>query len=317
MAEVSVSVLMSCYNDARYVGEAIESVLSQSFDDFEFIIINDGSTDESESVIKSYFDERIKYINQPNQGLSKALNKGLSLAKGEFIARLDSDDIAYPDRLEKQHQFLMLNPEYVLIGSAVENIDKDGNHVYDTIHPLTDQELRKKMQIHCPVAHTTAFYKRDIAIKCGGYYEPIKQFFEDHMLWYQMAQHGKIGNLPDILMKYRLHPHSITEKNNSSEYLTLVSTVVRRGSIYEDELKWLFKYKRKRNSSLKTREISYYKLLAKKYLWDNPRKTLARKNLSRVISRQPFRLTNYLLFFLTFLPSKLVSDLYRWSKKKP
>ena len=127
---VPISVVMSVYNSEKYIIEAIESVLSQTFNDFEFIIVNDGSTDNSLSLIKSINDPRIKIIDQENKGLSKALNIGINIAKGKYIARLDADDIALPTRFEKQYKFLENNPECVALGTEAIYTTEDGKELY-------------------------------------------------------------------------------------------------------------------------------------------------------------------------------------------
>ena len=125
-----ISVLMSAFNAEKYIGETIDSVLGQSFIDFEFIIINDGSTDQTEVIIKKYNDERIRYFYQENSGLSKALNFGLKISEGDYIARIDADDLCYRNRLEIQLEFMENNPDYVVCGSYTDVIDENGKFIY-------------------------------------------------------------------------------------------------------------------------------------------------------------------------------------------
>jgi len=171
----AISVLMSAYNAEKYISESIESILNQTFNDFEFIIINDGSTDNTEKIIKSYNDKRIKYISQENIGVSKSLNRGLKIATGKYIAKLDADDVSYPERLEEQFKFMENNPTYVVCGCYADVIDESGNYiyVYNNI-PSYDEDIRKTMNYKNCFIHSSTFYRREIALSIGGYYEPIR-----------------------------------------------------------------------------------------------------------------------------------------------
>jgi len=245
----AISVLMSAYNAEKYISESIESILNQTFNDFEFIIINDGSTDNTEKIIKSYNDKRIKYISQENIGVSKSLNRGLKIATGKYIAKLDADDVSYPERLEEQFKFMENNPTYVVCGCYADVIDESGNYiyVYNNI-PSYDEDIRKTMNYKNCFIHSSTFYRREIALSIGGYYEPIRQYFEDYMFFYQILKEGKGYNIKKPLIKYRIAPDSITSRYKNKKYKQLINSVVKRGYITEDEKKILFSYNSKKNS---------------------------------------------------------------------
>jgi len=208
-----ISVLMPVYNGRAYVVAAIESILGQSLGDFEFIIVDDGSTDGSAELLQNAADryERIKVISQANAGLSAALNKGLSVARGSLIARMDADDVALPERFEKQVAFLELNPNHVAVGSKVLLIDPEGaalaemGSLYN--HEQIDQaHLRGNTGSY--ITHPAAMIRRDAIDKVGGYrkeFEPA----EDLDLFLRLAEVGRLANLPEVLLKYRQHPASI------------------------------------------------------------------------------------------------------------
>ena len=126
-APVTATVLMPVYNGEKYIREAMDSILNQTFNDFEFLIVNDGSTDSTKQLIESYPDPRIRLVNQENRGVAKSLNRGLRLAKGKYIARMDADDISLPDRLAKQIEVLESNPDVDITVSCIEGIDSQGN----------------------------------------------------------------------------------------------------------------------------------------------------------------------------------------------
>jgi len=141
MVEPKVTVLMPVYNGERYLNEAVDSILGQTFTDFEFLIIDDASTDKTPEILRSYDDPRIRVVtNEENLGLSKSLNKGLALARGEFIARMDADDVSYPYRLQVQHEFMTQHPGAGVIGSWAEYIDRKGEIVHRYRAPIFPEE---------------------------------------------------------------------------------------------------------------------------------------------------------------------------------
>lgn len=203
-----VSVLMPCYNSEQYIREAIDSILSQTFSDFEFIVINDGSTDNSAEIIGSYKDKRIKYINNDvNLGLIKSLNKGISLAKGKYIARMDSDDISYPTRLKEQVIFLDNHPDVIMCGTWINFFNypprkDDGHHQTD----ITYLSLLKGWCIN----HPTVMMRTDVIKKNNLFYDENYPCAEDYELWSRLIRYGKIVNLQKVLLDYRWHENNIS-----------------------------------------------------------------------------------------------------------
>lgn len=243
-----ISVLMSSFNAEKYIGETIESVLGQSFIDFEFIIINDGSTDQTEAIIKKYKDERIRYFYQENSGLSKALNYGLKISKGDYIARIDADDLCYRNRLEIQYEFMKNNPDYVVCGSYTDVIDENGKFIYQYSGiPSLNKDIQLEMKMKNCIVHSSSFYTRDAALKINGYYEPIKQYFEDYMFFSQIIKIGKAFNFDYSLIKYRVTPGSISTRTKDKKYDKLVKDVIKRGFILDDEKVYLFSLKAKKS----------------------------------------------------------------------
>ncbi|MFN6039864.1 MAG: glycosyltransferase, partial [Bacteroidota bacterium] len=198
-----VSVILPVFNAEKYLAESIKSILNQSFTNFELIIINDGSTDKSSEIIKSFSDIRIVYIEQLNMGLANTLNKGVSLAKGKYIARQDNDDISYPERFQKQFSYLENNAEIALIGTRARIVNEMGeptgrNH----LHPTNPNVLKLDLLFDNPFVHSSIFVRKDILLKVGGYYSS-SDFFEDYNLWSRISYHYKVANLPEILLDYR------------------------------------------------------------------------------------------------------------------
>jgi glycosyltransferase involved in cell wall biosynthesis len=218
MSSPSVSVCMPVYNTERYVAEAVESILAQTFGDFEFIIIDDGSTDGSRAILERYAkqDDRIRLISRPNTGIAGARNEALGLARGELIAVMDSDDVALPERFEVQVAYLREHPEVVCLGSVVQCIDEAGRYLFESFHLATDHEAMQEMALRgqCPLAHPSMMMRREAVLAVNGY-DPEFGLAEDHDLILRLGERGKLANLPQALQKYRWHDQSISAKKQA------------------------------------------------------------------------------------------------------
>lgn len=244
--EPDISVIMACFNSEKFIGHTISSVLNQTFKNFEFIIINDGSTDNTLTIIESYakVDNRIQVINQSNSGLANALNKGINESRGKYIARIDSDDICEKNRFEIQYNFLEKNPDYVLVGSAVNYIDVNGIYLGRSFPILNNKLISKALNYYCPIAHPTVMMRRKMLLEVGGYNEIINSQFEDHFLWFLLKEKGKLKNLPIPLIKYRILPQSLSSYQNNREYQDLKLSIIRRKKILISEKEQLDKLRR-------------------------------------------------------------------------
>lgn len=205
-----VSVIMSVYNGEKYVKHAVESILAQTFKDFEFIIINDGSNDKTPEILATFDDPRIKIIHQTNNiGLTKSLNKGIQMAQGKYIARMDADDIALPERLERQVKFMDANPDVGIVGTAYYEIDANGRIVGKKVFPLHDKELRKVLIRYNPFFHASVMIRRTVFEQVGLYDESFLRA-QDYELWFRVAKRFKLANLPEPLMMRRYEKSNIS-----------------------------------------------------------------------------------------------------------
>jgi glycosyltransferase involved in cell wall biosynthesis len=302
-----VTVLMPAYNAGKYIGEAITSVLAQSFSDFELLIINDGSTDETVKIIRSFDDHRIVLINQDNKGIATALNVGLSYARAPYIARFDADDICYPNRLKIQYDFITTYPEYTIIGSAVDYADAEGDYIF-THHPEghLNEEIQQLKYSICPFIHSGVFYKKEVIVNNGGYNEHAYTY-EDHFLWVNILKNEKACNLSQSLIKVRLSPGSISidGKWHTRKFRSIKYSTLKKRSITESEGKELHQISGKHYSQ-KVKEGAYYALCGKKFLLNNYQPEKARSNMVRAICLHPFRLDNYLLYTVTYFPWRFI-----------
>lgn len=210
---IFVSIVMPTYNCKKYVGLAIESIQNQTFQNYEFIIVDGHSTDGTLEILEKYSvtDKRIKIILDDAKGIGAALRLGCSLTKGNYIARMDSDDIAYPERLEKELDFLEHHPEYFLVSSSAEYIDSEGNSMGYSF-PYTWQYLLNKNVRS--ILHPGVLFRKSIYLKAGGYQSIIRS--EDYFLWNRMKQYGKMKVLQYPLMKYRITDEALS--NTTTEH---------------------------------------------------------------------------------------------------
>ena len=308
-----VTVLMPAYNAEKYISEAIQSVLDQSFSDFELLIINDRSTDKTKDVIKKFSDNRIKIIDHEGKGISSALNAGLKLAKGYYIARFDADDVCIKKRLERQVNFLDANHDYILIGTDAEYIKENGDHLFD-FHCVSYSydDIIMRLHQYCPFIHSSVMYKKNDVIKAGGYSMHAHNF-EDYLLWVKIVKAGKCCNLPDALIKVRFNPASVTidEKWRGERFRKLKKEIISRGVITEKEGNKLLSIIKSQEVK-RIKESSYHALCCKKFLLNNYQPLKARWHAGKAIYINPFRLDNYALFVTSYFPSKWI----KWLKQR-
>lgn len=203
---------MPVFNAEKYLQEAIDSIIQQSFTDWELIIINDGSSDSSEDIIKSYTDTRIKYYqNEKNTGLISTLNKGIDLCQGEYIARMDADDISEKERFNIQITFLKENKEYAMCGSYAKVIDENNNQIGKILNLSTNNYLQINLLFSVPFIHPSIMIRSDVLKK--NYFNSEYKHAEDYELWCRIANSYKVANIPKFLLKYRWHTTNVSVTN--------------------------------------------------------------------------------------------------------
>jgi len=200
-----VTVVLRVYNGERYIREAITSILSQTYSDFELLVIDDGSSDATPEILSEYAkDSRVRVVRQTNSGVNAAARRGVQEARGAYIAIMDADDRSQPERLEKQVAFLDGNPDHVLVGSAMRIINEGGEPIGYRRYPLDDESLRAETIIHNPFGHSTICFRRAEALACGNYTDEFDGA-EDFDFNVRLRMLGKAANLPEALVDYRVH----------------------------------------------------------------------------------------------------------------
>lgn len=219
----TVSVVMPVYNSDKYLSLAIDSILHQSYRDFEFIIINDASKDSSSAILNKYKkkDKRIKVIrNKSNLGVTKSLNIGVLKARGKYIIRMDADDWSHPERFKYQVQLMKKNPDIVVSGSDIEVCDENLQPTYIRHYHNTDQEIRKHIFRYSPFAHPATIWRSDVLKK--ELYNEILTTSQDYELYFRVGKIGKFMNINKCLLKLRLHTKSVSAIQNDLQWKNTV-----------------------------------------------------------------------------------------------
>ncbi len=224
-----ISVVMPVYNASRFLKEAIESILQQTLTNFEFIIIDDCSTDDSVAIIKSYQDHRIRlYHNDKNSGISYTLNKGIQLAECKWIVRMDSDDVCYPERLQKQHDFILQHPDGDLFSCWVNVVDQHRNFIRQDL--FESRFYYYNLYFICWIYHPSVIFSKKAVIDVGMY---TMAYSEDFELFWQLTRNYKLYNQPEVLMDYRVTDQSLHQVLRKKEYDETQHSILKRN------FKWL------------------------------------------------------------------------------
>lgn len=218
-----VTVLMAVYNGLKYLPEAISSVLNQTYSNFEFIIIDDGSTDKSCEVIEDFAlkDQRIRFYQQKNKGLARTLNAGIKIARGKYIARMDADDICVPSRLQDQLRTIETH-DFGLIAGGVCWIDHKGTEIGKYKPTICPSEMRNLLREGTHIIHPTVIFRRKIVEKLGGY-RPLFRYAQDYDLWLRMSEYTDLACTPKVVLKYRIHEKQVSVKSIESQSLAAVA----------------------------------------------------------------------------------------------
>ena len=315
-----VSVVMSIYNDGVFIRDAISSILDQSLRDFEFIIIDDGAIDDSVAQVETFNDHRIRLIRQTNQGLAKALNRGIHEARGKYIARQDGDDISDPYRLETQVAFLEEHPAVGLVGCNALVIDEGGHPLIPTNFPTDNASLQEWLlskSSQNPFIHGSVLFHKAIAMDVGLYRPEFKRA-QDVDLWLRIAERAELANLEDIAYRWRLRRTSVggSSKTSQHDYARLAKVCARRRRAGQPEPDLSLsqvqrKFTGKLNYALRASSPdAEYELTLAKMLLGFGEKLAGQKHLLRAIREDPFNIYAWLLLGLSAFPGNMTNLLW-------
>jgi glycosyltransferase involved in cell wall biosynthesis len=306
-----ITVLMPAYNAAGFIAQAVDSVLQQSFTNFELLVVDDGSVDDTVTVVQSFKDKRIRLLQMPHKGIAAALNSGLEAASGKYIARFDADDICYPQRLQVQYDFLTAHPDHIICGCTADYITAEGDFVFTYQPPgFLYEDLLASYKNKCPFIHSGVMYVKDAIVQAGGYNEDAHTF-EDHLLWSQLLKTARGCNLQEVLLRVRLNPQSVTidERWRPQQFNEIKANAIASCTISREDGLVLEQILQQQDNSV-TKLAAYHSLLGKKYLWDNFQPGNARAHIKKAIQIRPSGIKNYAFFLLSFLPGSLVKKIY-------
>lgn len=306
-----LSVILPIYNGEKYLVEAIESVLLQTYTNFELIIIDDASTDGSLKILESYLqrDSRIQVISRENRGLPATLNEAVDNSQGKYIVRMDQDDICLPNRFLIQMEYLLKNSEVVAVGGAAHYIEKDGSLIC-TYFPETDDKKLRENFPDTPFVHPSVMFSKEVFYKSGKYNEKMRWGGEDVTLFERMSRIGKLHNLNVPLIYYRLIPGSMSRKPAIFRDLL--------GKIIEDEIaginvseERLIALQFEANKIDKSKAIfDYHFEVAKLYIWSGGDRMKAFKHLSKCIFLKDKSVKVLILYLVTILPKNITTKVY-------
>ena len=306
-----VSVIMSLYNSEKYLRKAIDSVLSQTFTDFEFIIIDDGSQDNGAGIVQTYSDPRISLIFQRNTGLPSALNNAIEVAKGDLIARMDPDDICLPNRFARQFDYLLHHQDVSIVGSAAICIDESGKEL-GHIRMTPFHALGESVSPESPCIHPSVMFRRSVFNSAGGYPGEMRYGGEDAILFNRILPFGSIANLSDPLIYYRLSKTSMSQKSRKFNHLLrkIISKKIIDRTVSSSDLNRLAKEYR----CSKGESFGYYLYIGKLLLAGDDGENESRLYLFKALKNYPLSLHCWLVFVSSFLPAGFREKLLRYWK---
>ena len=238
-----VSVVMPAYNAEEYIQESIQSVLTQTYRNFELIIINDASNDSTKQIIDSFTDSRINCIdNKVNMGVAHSLNPGINRAKGKYIMRLDSDDIAYSNRMETQVNYLENHENVYVLGCGMRAFGY-GMDEYDMIPACSPEQLKIDSLFFCPISHPSVMFRKRL-VEEGFEYNPAYERIEDYELWVRIMRKYVVGAISDVLVRYRIHSNQVTRSHTdeiNSAVVRLHKRQMNEMSVFIDDCSYIQK----------------------------------------------------------------------------
>ena len=306
-----ISVVLPVYNGEKYLAEAIESILVQTFADFELIMIDDGSTDHSLEMLREYEkrDPRVRVVARGNQGLSATLNESMDMARGDRIARMDQDDVCNQNRLSSQYEFMQCHSDVVALGSAANIIDAEGNRICTYLPPVEDASLRSMFPAS-PFIHPSVIFRKDAFYRAGKYPEKMKWGGEDVILFGRIAKFGLLHNLSEPLIKYRLVPGSMSRKPPEFRNMLtgIIADEIAGKPVADEQLQWLQKEAGEIDKSQAL--FDYHFEVAKLYTWSGGDREKIKEHLRKCLAYPKSLIKVSFIYLLSLMPRRWISEFY-------
>lgn len=296
-----VSIVMSVYNAEPYLRESIESILGQSHEYFEFIIVDDGSEDGSRSIINEFSDQRLRIIRKENTGLAHSLNLAIDSARADLIARMDADDLAHPQRIEKQVKFMSENPDCAIVGSNAIEINEEGQKIITSNLLEEDSQIREKMinglkrgKPYTPFYHSSVMFRKTLFLEAGKYPEKVRRT-EDVQVFYKMILLGKFSNLKPPYLTYRIHRYSVSriDPAHIGKFMHTLTRIIQLGEITDAEAYFINSLSKKLDN--RDREYFYTLYQVRKLMTNKGQLSTAFRLFTHALRIKPMRLYAYSL----------------------
>jgi glycosyltransferase involved in cell wall biosynthesis len=306
-----ISVVLTVYNGADVVMSAINSVMKQTFADFECIVINDGSTDQTGLLLDGIEDPKIKIIHQENKGIWASRNIGVMLAKGKWIANIDADDTWHPEKLQKQWHYLQGHPNCVLLGTFTRVTDHDGAFLYDEKKLTDHQALSEALMRGNQFTNSSVVFKKEAFVQVGGYPGKLRSGFEDYLLFVRLANVGQVANLPEFLVNYRVSHTSVSLRHELRAFTELKMACIQKGAITESDAAKLSELAASQRESMRKRLAGYYFFCGRAFLFYNFKRHKAITSLAKSIFHNPLWFKSWVyLGMAALLPFSAINAFY-------
>ena len=306
-----ISVVLPVYNGQKYLAEAIDSILTQTFTDFELIMIDDGSTDHSLEILRQYeqHDLRVQVVARANRGIAATLNESIDIARGTLIARMDEDDVCNPNRLSSQYEFMQCHSDAVAVGSAANFIDAEGSKICTYFPSPEDASLRCVFP-GSPFIHPSVMFRKAAFYQAGKYPANMKWGGEDVILFGRIAKFGLLHNLSEPLINYRLVPGSMSRKPPEfrNMLISIISDEIAGKPVTDKQLQLLQKEARKIDKSQALFDYNFE--VAKLYIWSGGDRDKTNKHLKKCFAwpRPPIKV--FFMYFLLLIPKRWTNVIY-------
>lgn len=301
----TVSVILTVYNGADTLTNCLESIRQQTYADWECIIINDGSTDATATLLNSLEDDRFRVFHQTNTGIWKSRNRAISLASAGLIANIDADDTWQPEKLQHQIAYLQQHPDCVLLGTFTNILDHHYRFLYLEKKQTDPVGLKKALEKGNQFTNSSVMFRKSAFEKVGGYPGQLPSGFEDYLLFYKLAQIGTVANYPEALVNYRVSYTSVTLRQEAPEFTALKMACIQAQTITPQDAKRLLDIARKQRQSQRRRRAGYHFFIGRAFLFYNFKRSSAIKHLLAALRWHPVYLKTWVYFVMALLLPKM------------
>jgi glycosyltransferase involved in cell wall biosynthesis len=307
-----ISVVLTVFNGEETVGKCVASVLGQTFKPLELIVINDGSTDDTQAVLKSFNDERLHLYQQPNTGIWASRNRAIAMAQADWIANIDADDTWDPEKLAEQWHYLQDHPATVLLGTFTKIYDHHGHWLYDEKKLTDHKDLTAALLRGNQFTNSSVLFSKRAFDDVGGYPGKLRSGFEDYLLFVKLSRAGQIANLPKFLVHYHVSHTSVTLRHEAAVFTTLKIQCIEKGEISDQDAQRLTAMAASQRESLRKRKAGYHFFCGRAFLFYNFQRVQARNHLFKAVFFNPLWLKSWVyLGFALGVPQNLIDLFYQ------